>query len=101
MMQSFRPWIGRIVLFHAGVAGESPAVNMSHPNFLGRRPSAKGTRPWYSGTARIVHTLTNTLLCGVLAYGMAVKSDDNHYAGKRAAMIDHIEDYARARELGE
>ncbi|MGH8500955.1 MAG: protein-L-isoaspartate(D-aspartate) O-methyltransferase [Gammaproteobacteria bacterium] len=32
---------------------------------------------------------------------MAVKSDDNHYAGKRAAMIDHIEDYAQARELGE
>jgi len=46
-------------------------------------------------------TGTNALLCGLVICGAAVKSDVNNYVSERAAMLEHIEDYAQARDLGE
>ncbi len=48
-----------------------------------------------------MRTAANALLCGLAICGSEVKGDVNNYVSARAAMIQNIQDYAQARDLGE
>lgn len=74
---------------------------MAYLKFPDRSPIFTRTQARCGKLVRPLLTLANAMLCGLIALSLPVKSDDDRYASERAAMIEHIEDYAQARELGE
>lgn len=74
---------------------------MFYLKFDARLPISKHAQPPHGNRARLLFALTNIVLCGLIVHSVAVKSDDSRYARARAKMIEHIEAYAQARELGE